>query len=237
MFGYIYKTTNLINKKVYIGQHKSCKFDKNYFGSGVILLKSIKKYGINNFKCEIIEECSSQEELNKEERFWIKTLKPEYNISEGGNGGNLGLEINRRISETIKRKWKDGSISHHSNSGFQKGYTPWNKGTKGLCAGWHHSEETKLKLSKLSKGRCASEEQRLNHSRKMKGHFVSSETRRKMSINNAMKNPLYREKARINRIKNLKKKHWITDETINRLIPLEDVENYLNQGWRIGRNK
>ena len=46
MFGYIYKTTNLINNKIYIGQHKSEKFEPNkYIGSGVVLLKAINKYG------------------------------------------------------------------------------------------------------------------------------------------------------------------------------------------------
>ena len=43
MYGYIYLTTNLINGKKYIGQHRSKEFDKSYFGSGVVLLKALEK--------------------------------------------------------------------------------------------------------------------------------------------------------------------------------------------------
>lgn len=45
MYGYVYKTTNIINGKMYIGQHKSEKFDESYKGSGVILTKALEKYG------------------------------------------------------------------------------------------------------------------------------------------------------------------------------------------------
>ena len=43
MFGYIYKTTNLINGKIYIGQHKSEVFDNSYYGSGKLIGRAITK--------------------------------------------------------------------------------------------------------------------------------------------------------------------------------------------------
>ena len=52
---YIYKTTNLINGKIYIGQSIR-KFSKSYLGSGVKILNAIKKYGKENFKVEILED-------------------------------------------------------------------------------------------------------------------------------------------------------------------------------------
>lgn len=62
-------------------------------GSGIVLRNAIKKYGISNFKREIIEECYSKEELNSREIFWIDYYnatksKIFYNISIGGDGGN-----------------------------------------------------------------------------------------------------------------------------------------------------
>ncbi len=88
----IYKTTNLKNGKVYIGQDS--KNNPNYFGSGLNLERAIKKHGIENFKKEIIETCENKETLNEREIFWINFYnstdpKTGYNISKGGQGGVL----------------------------------------------------------------------------------------------------------------------------------------------------
>ncbi len=52
----IYKITNNINKKIYIGKDITC--NPNYFGSGVFIKKAITKYGRENFTKEIIDFCS-----------------------------------------------------------------------------------------------------------------------------------------------------------------------------------
>ena len=62
----IYKITNLINGKIYIGQE--FKNNPNYFGSGQVIKNAIKKYSIVNFKKEILQYCFSKEELNKCEK-------------------------------------------------------------------------------------------------------------------------------------------------------------------------
>ena len=84
----IYKTTNLITGKIYVGQDS--KNNSKYLGSGKYISKSIKKYGGKNFIKEILCECSSREELNEKERYWIKDLCCKvpngYNISDGGEG-------------------------------------------------------------------------------------------------------------------------------------------------------
>ena len=87
----IYKITNLINGKIYVG--KDTTNDKNYFGSGLLIKRSIEKFGIKNFKKEILEECENNEELCKKEKFWINKLDSTninigYNISCGGDGGD-----------------------------------------------------------------------------------------------------------------------------------------------------
>jgi len=89
----IYKITNLINNKIYIG--KDTTSNPNYYGSGLLIKKSINKYGIENFSKEILEKIDSDDHdyLSKREKYWIKyydstNLEIGYNISAGGDGGD-----------------------------------------------------------------------------------------------------------------------------------------------------
>jgi group I intron endonuclease len=90
--GFIYLTTNKVNNKKYIGQrhyHSNSKADDRYLGSGLLILKAIRKYGAENFSREILEECETQEELDLAEKKWIKEYNAVadrnfYNIAEGG---------------------------------------------------------------------------------------------------------------------------------------------------------
>jgi group I intron endonuclease len=91
----IYKTTNLVNGKIYIGQDS--KNNPNYLGSGTLLKLSIKKYGKENFIKEILEHCNSREELNIREEYWVTNLKSMnrsigYNLKSGGNQNILFSE-------------------------------------------------------------------------------------------------------------------------------------------------
>lgn len=70
MYGYVYKTTCLITGLIYVGKHKAIKFEpEKYIGSGSIFLKEVKKYGKENFICELIAEADNKEELGKLEKF------------------------------------------------------------------------------------------------------------------------------------------------------------------------
>jgi len=86
----VYKITNLINGKIYIGQdsHDNPK----YLGSGVLIKRAIKKYGKENFQKEIINQCNSKKEMDQLEIYWINyynTFSPKgYNIHVGGTGGD-----------------------------------------------------------------------------------------------------------------------------------------------------
>ena len=53
MFGYIYKITNTLNNKIYIGKREKSSLDENYWGSGKHIKYAIKKYGTDNFNREI----------------------------------------------------------------------------------------------------------------------------------------------------------------------------------------
>jgi hypothetical protein len=86
----IYKTTNLINGKIYIGQDS--KISPTYFGSGTYYKKAEAKYGKENFVKEILEDAiDSYEELDAREIYWISFYNATdrsigYNVQPGGRG-------------------------------------------------------------------------------------------------------------------------------------------------------
>jgi len=160
----IYKITNKINNKVYIGKTKRsvrrrwyehCYNAMNNYGKykNSLLYKAIRKYGVQNFTIEIIEEnIESEEKANERERYWIKKFNSNderygYNWTAGGDGG-VGLfgEKNpmygKRREDLIKlnksRKGKKLTKEHRLNIGKSR------RGKK-------HSAETKLKMSLIRK--------------------------------------------------------------------------------------
>ena len=87
---HIYKITNLINGKIYVGKSLHPKDD--YYGSGLQISGAIAKYGKENFSKTVLEECSP-DNLDTQEIMWIEKLDARnpaigYNISIGGTGGN-----------------------------------------------------------------------------------------------------------------------------------------------------
>jgi group I intron endonuclease len=180
MYGFIYLTTNLINQKKYIGY---CSHKENgiYLGSGKLLKRAIKKYGRNNFKREILEECSSFEEMSKAEKFWVEKFDAVndpnfYNLVPGGLGGN---------SEVLKIYWNKFSPEE------RKKLRNWD----------HSSKESKLR------GRTLTEEHKNKISDTEKGKEVSLETRIKNSkATKGKKNPMFGRSAVVEQ--NLK---WYTN--------------------------
>ena len=74
-FGYVYKVTNLLTHEFYIGCRRydlDYHIQNPYLGSSLTLKESIRRYGIENFKKEILEDCDSAEELRRKEAEWIK---------------------------------------------------------------------------------------------------------------------------------------------------------------------
>ena len=179
----IYRITNKINGKTYIGQHKYKKLNDKYMGSGKLIIKAKNKYGIENFKKEILEfDIPDVDLANDWEQMYIlferAKGKAEYNIANGGNGiGTVSEETKRKLSEALK-----GRIS-------------WNKGKH--CKPL--TEEHKIKISKKLKGRPANN----------KGRHVSEETKRKLSEALKGKNkPMRSDEHRKKQSEAMKGKHW-----------------------------
>jgi group I intron endonuclease len=107
----VYKISNTINSKVYVGitnQGYKTRWYKHCSDSirecGFPLHNAMRKHGIDNFKIEVIEVCSDIEYLKEREKYWIKELKSRttengYNLTEGGDG-----TFGRKHSEETKQK-------------------------------------------------------------------------------------------------------------------------------------
>ncbi len=141
----IYKATNLINGKCYIGQTSKSleerikghlKFSSYY--KNMLICRALKKYGIRNFSWEIIQECSSKTEMDEKERYYIERYNSRYpsgyNLTDGGEG-TLGKKHTRKS----KRK-------------MSKSKTGMYIGEKNPMYGRKHTEETKKKISEAKKG-------------------------------------------------------------------------------------
>lgn len=132
----VYKTTNTVNSKIYVGVHSS-KYDHDrYLGSGVRLNHAIQKHGKDNFIRETlfvfdnIEDAYTKESeiVNKE----FIARDDTYNIALGGNGGTRKFINRKTTSERI-------SIAFKKRIAAQD-YKPWNYGMKFPNSGNKHVE-------------------------------------------------------------------------------------------------
>jgi len=234
----IYKTINLINGKIYIGQDS--KNDDKYIGSGYLLSEAIKKYGKDNFKKEILDICEDKKDLDNKEIYWIKYYKSTdkkigYNISNGGTGGKL-----------VEVEWKKGR-SYEEAYGEDKAKEIKEKFSierKGKKRGWKNTtpEETGKKISEVLKSKDIkrSEENKEKISIKLKEYFksekgiiaknklseyhknkkLSNETKKKLSISMKGKSPKKLDVHSTSKI-------WFFYDDENRLI-LETIGNLNN---------
>jgi group I intron endonuclease len=108
---YVYLTINLLDGKQYIGMHRTKNVDDNYLGSGIKIMRAIKKHGKQSFKREILVVCKDVVEAHQKESFFIEaynTLHPNgYNISPTGGtqgGGVCTVETRKKQSDAKKGK-------------------------------------------------------------------------------------------------------------------------------------
>lgn len=161
---YIYKITNLINGKIYVGQRKTDKdIEKdNYFGSGKLITKSIQKRGKVNFKKEVIEICDNWDRLNEREVYWIKELKSlhpnGYNLCKGGRGGVSCGENHHLYKKSQKTETKEKIRKSLSGRKRPKEAVIKQLETRSKKE-YHITEEHKRIVSKNFKGKNQTEEQ------------------------------------------------------------------------------
>lgn len=172
MYYIVYETTNNINGRIYIGAHITSCIDDGYIGSGKVLCRAIKKYGIENFTRKVLFMFDNADDMFLKEKEIVNEdfvkRKDTYNIKVGGYGGwdfvnasglNWSPEKNKRISPfknstpEQKKEWEAKKIESLRKT--------WQKIKNGELVDKHpcratfkgkaHTDETKQKMSATHK--------------------------------------------------------------------------------------
>lgn len=109
----VYQITNKINNRIYIGVHKTNDVNDSYMGTGKLILKAHKKYGIENFEKEILFVFDSDDESLNESNAFEKegelvdqafVDRPDtYNLDLGGRGGvGRSADVRKRIGDSLR---------------------------------------------------------------------------------------------------------------------------------------
>jgi group I intron endonuclease len=157
----VYCFTNLINGRQYVGasnnikrrhsEHISPKKRKLKYA----IYQAFNKYGLENFRFEVLEIVDDCTILFEKEIFWIETLKPRYNHNKGGLG-NLGMEVKESVKSILRQKAK---TQWQAKTDEQKQNQIKNNLT-GRKKGYVMPEEQKQRLRELQIGKKWTESQR-----------------------------------------------------------------------------
>lgn len=212
-YHYIYKITCIKNNKYYIGMHSTDNLEDGYFGGGKRIKYSVRKYGRDNHKKEILEFFENRELLKEREAFLVneKLIKDPMcmNIQLGGGGGF--------INEEHKQKWikagsKAGNEAIKNKMLDPDYYDRWSKRIKEY---WNNPNIKKKMLAGLEKNRPK---------------FLSKESKEKIGKSNSI-SQLGVKNSQFGTL-------WISHERLGTIkIKKELLEEKLKEGWIPGRIK
>jgi len=202
----VYKITNKINGKIYVGAHQTKNLNDNYMGSGKLIRRAIRKYGADNFEREWLHIFETPEDM-----FFMESKivnedfvndEQTYNLTSGGSGSwahvhneenykrlrKQAFSANKLAQKKLKILRKDKSWNARLSQSLSKAST----GNQNWL-GKTHTEETKTKIGKAN-------------SKHQKGS----------------KNSQYGT-------------CWITNGSENKKVKKENLEKMLTEGWKRGR--
>ena len=246
--GYIYKITNIVNGKIYVGKTEETIERRFYEHKLAVktgkkqskLYSAMKHYGIDNFIIEELDRSDDKDELCKKEIFWIDKLnsrndKIGYNVSRGGDGG---CTWDQRGTVTLH---KDNRNTHvkiefvdmYLANGWELGGKKLGK-SKGRSSGvWIHRGDHQKRVFKeelesyidqgWSIGYCDKAKSNLSIS-----HMGNVPSNKGVPMSNETKDKL-RESIRGSR--------WMHKDNIQSQVMRDNVNSYLENGWKFGRIK
>ena len=161
MYYVVYKVTNQINKKIYIGAHQTEDLNDNYMGSGTDLLRARKKHGIKNFRRKNLFVYDNREDMHAKEEELVNekfvARKNTYNINIGGIGAPSYTENLRQGRETQSRLLKESPeyLARIGGARSKRGKEFHANGGVNGFQDKKHSEESKAKMRQSKKGKGA----------------------------------------------------------------------------------
>ena len=211
-YHFIYKTTNLINDKFYIGMHSTDDLNDKYIGSGKRLWYSINKYGINNFKFEILEFISNRKKLKEREK----------EIVNDGlllNEKCLNIKIGGGCGFTLKQCKNGRKISD------EKLFKKYGSNYKSVISRKFHdflTPDEKIKfINKIKEGQLNYDHITFlnkKHTEKTKKEIGLANSISQIGIKNSQYGTM-----------------WIHNSIRNKKIKKDEFISYLNDGWIKGR--
>lgn len=218
----IYKITNLINWKIYIGAHKTENLEDWYMGSGKHLKRAQEKYWIDNFQKEYLWIYETQEEMfNMESKLVNKDFvkrEDTYNIKEGWFWG----------FDYINEKYKNDEAYRIKKNRINESYLKKAVQRNTYLLKTDSQYKGKIVKSLHMWYQVALKEKRFSPQTARLWKIHTEETKQKMRISWKGKNL---------RDKNWNYEHcWIKNkEGLSKSIKKEDLSKYLRKGWELGR--
>ena len=212
-YHYIYKTTNIVNGKYYIGMHSTSNLEDGYIGSGDKIKRSIRKYGKENFNFNILEMLPDRHSLKEREKEIINEnlLKDVncMNIVFGGGGGYIspeGVKKGRQKTDEILKNIYGENFRSDISKKFHNNLT---------------DEEKKIFIEKIKKGQKNSD---FDFGSTWRGKKHSQETKDKIGQLNSI-NQKGEKNSQFGTC-------WITNGSENKKIKKNSI---VPDGWVLGR--
>lgn len=256
----IYKITNNINEKYYIGQHKTNDIYDDYMGSGSIIKLAEKKYDLSNFTKTILYDFDNFDDMNKKEQELVQLSncwpndKLSYNLRAGGNKEQNEISIQKNI-ETQKR---NGKTKGYNNPMYGKSLKDYMSETDYIT--WKQKVcQSNKKRAKDSKWLKQMSKVTTGKNNPMYGHSCTeymSEDKIKQwkenisKVTKGINNPMYgksswekcSDEERIKRIEKFKASMKgknkgkrcmkLPNETHWKYVKPEDIQKYLDMGYQ-----
>jgi hypothetical protein len=210
---YIYQITNLVNNKYYVGVHKTSDLNDGYMGSGKVIKDAIKKYGIDNFKKDILEYFEDSESMYAREKEIVTDefllREDTYNLRRGGTGGFDFINKTMPKEQRCEISKLGGNTRHI----------------------------TKEDLSNRIKESKRNNPTRLNGSKRVqelypegtrKGSKNTDAHNKKIGLANSIKQSGTRNSQYGIKFK------WMTKNGVNKKVQYDEVQSYLDDGWVFG---